>query len=585
MKRPLLLSLFSLLLFFSSSLAAQLEPPSTGGVPALMRELSKLGHYERVLMIGAHPDDEDTELLMILSRGEGAETAYLSLTRGEGGQNLIGPELGDALGILRTEELLAARRIDGSQQFFTRAYDFGFSKTIDDAWKHWPQDSVLKDVVRIIRRFRPQIVVSVFSGTPRDGHGQHQVAGWAAKKAFEVAGDSTRFPELWTEEHLAPWTPLKLYRSARFDTASTVVSFDGGAIDPVTGKTYRQLAMAGRSLHRSQKMGQLQLIGPSTARVTLWEDRTGKGAGGFWAGIDTTLAGWPSVQHLQADAKGRAIALLARYADRVHSAREGAVSEGENGRLHRIVEAFHLVRCAIVDCQRGTDSGETIPVEIVNESAHVESAMTSQSHVLFDAIAVQPRVAIGDTVDITTIVSNTGDAPITATWAVTSMLGIDPVSGRESVGPKQAGSTRSQVVVPSGETPTTPYFLRVPRSGSFYVWPRSFRSWWGLPFAPADLSVWAGMTGVGDSDLTTAERELTFRTNDPASGEIRRPVFIVPRVSIKLTPDEILLPLGKGSITFKVILEHGARDTTSGEVRLELPDGWQKATPKPFTLT
>ncbi|MGH7590228.1 MAG: PIG-L family deacetylase, partial [Gemmatimonadales bacterium] len=261
-----------------------------------MRELAKLGHYKRVLIIGAHPDDEDTELLTILSRGEGDETAYLSLTRGEGGQDLIGPELGDALGILRTEELLAARRIDGSQQFFSRAYDFGFSKTIDDAWKHWPQDSILKDVVRIIRRFRPQIVVSVFSGTPRDGHGQHQVAGWAAKRAFEVAGDSTVFPELKTEEGLAPWTPLKLYRSARFDPGAQMISFDGGAIDPVTGKTYRQLAMAGRSLHRSQKMGQLQPIGPSTARVTLWEDRTGKGTGGFWAGVDTTLAGVPEVQ-------------------------------------------------------------------------------------------------------------------------------------------------------------------------------------------------------------------------------------------------------------------------------------------------
>src|SRR3954470_22402637 len=192
-----------------SSVTAQLEPPSTGGAVALDEELRMLGHYKRVLMIGAHPDDEDTELLTILVRGMGAEAGYLSLNRGEGGQNLIGPELGEALGLLRTEELLAARRLDGARQYFSRAYDFGYSKTLEETWQHWPRDTILKDVVRIVRRFRPQIIISIFSGTPRDGHGQHQAAGWSAQEAFRVAGDSSRFPELFDEEGLLPWTVLK----------------------------------------------------------------------------------------------------------------------------------------------------------------------------------------------------------------------------------------------------------------------------------------------------------------------------------------------------------------------------------------
>lgn len=242
----------------------------------------------RVLVIGAHPDDEDTELLTVMSRRFGAEAAYLSLNRGEGGQNLIGAELGEALGILRTEELLAARRLDGARQYFTRAYDFGFSKTLDDTWSKWPRDTVLKDVVRIIRRFRPQVVVSVFSGTPRDGHGQHQAAGWAAREAFRIAGDSSSFPELGTEEGLAPFTPLKLYRGTRFDTAATTLRLDGSIVSPVTGKTYHQVAMESRSLHRSQDMGQLQGIGPSEVRLGLLEDRTGRGSTGFWDGVDTT---------------------------------------------------------------------------------------------------------------------------------------------------------------------------------------------------------------------------------------------------------------------------------------------------------
>jgi len=134
-----------------SQLLAQLAPPSTGGITALEEALRPLGVYKRLLIIGAHPDDEDTELLTLAVRKHGAAAAYLSLNRGEGGQNLIGPELGEGLGLIRTEELLAARRIDGARQFFTRAYDFGYSKSIEDTWRHWPRDSILKDVVRIVR--------------------------------------------------------------------------------------------------------------------------------------------------------------------------------------------------------------------------------------------------------------------------------------------------------------------------------------------------------------------------------------------------------------------------------------------------
>src|SRR5881227_55179 len=144
-----------------------------------------LGVNTRVLIIGAHPDDEDTQLIAWLARGRQVETAYLSLTRGDGGQNLIGNELGEALGAIRTEELLAARRIDGGHQYFTRAFDFGFSKSAEETYKHWPKDSILRDVVSVVRDFRPHVIVAVFSGTPRDGHGHHQVSGLLAREAFD----------------------------------------------------------------------------------------------------------------------------------------------------------------------------------------------------------------------------------------------------------------------------------------------------------------------------------------------------------------------------------------------------------------
>lgn len=271
----------------ATPLAGQIVGPSTGGAVALEHERRMLGHHKRVLMIAAHPDDENTEVLTILSRGHGAETAYLSLTRGEGGQNLIGQELGAGLGLIRSGELLAARTLDGGRQYFTRATDYGFSKSMDEAWRNWPRDSILKDAVRIIRRFQPQIIISVFSGTPLDGHGHHQAAGWIAAEAFRVAGDPRVFPELERQEGLRAHTPLKFYRSSRFEPGAALAELDGGQLDRVVGQSFRQVAMRSRSLHRSQNMGALQEVGPSTARLQLVEDRTGAGAE-LWSGIDTT---------------------------------------------------------------------------------------------------------------------------------------------------------------------------------------------------------------------------------------------------------------------------------------------------------
>ncbi|HEY3935718.1 MAG TPA: PIG-L family deacetylase [Gemmatimonadales bacterium] len=256
---------------FALPLAAQTGGAGTGGVARLAQEQKLAGSWRRVLMIGAHPDDEDTELLTVLSRGEGITAAYLSLNRGEGGQNLIGNELGEALGVLRTEELMSARRIDGAQQFFTRAFDFGFSKTSDETLRFWNRDSIVKDMVRIIRRFRPQVVVSVFSGTPADGHGHHQVAGILTPEAYHAAGDPARFPELQTEEHLAPWQPSKLYRDARGGGGGATLTFNGGVIDPAVGMSLHQIAARSRSQHRSQNQGELEELGPSRTGVRLVE--------------------------------------------------------------------------------------------------------------------------------------------------------------------------------------------------------------------------------------------------------------------------------------------------------------------------
>jgi LmbE family N-acetylglucosaminyl deacetylase len=212
----------------------------------------------RVLVIGAHPDDEDTQLITWLQKGGRAKTAYLSLTRGDGGQNLIGNELGEALGVIRTEELLAARRVDGASQYFTRAYDFGFSKSAAETFTHWPKDSLLNDVVKVVRAFKPQIIVAVFRGVPEDGHGQHQVSAILAKEAYESAMDTVRFP---VGLFGPAWTPLKFYRAAWFARELATMLINVGEYNPVLGKSYSEIAAESRSQHKSQGFGSLQRKG------------------------------------------------------------------------------------------------------------------------------------------------------------------------------------------------------------------------------------------------------------------------------------------------------------------------------------
>ncbi len=387
------------------SSSAQIAGPGTGGAAGVAQAERMLGHTKRVLMIAAHPDDEDTELLTYLVRREGAVAAYLSLTRGEGGQNLIGPELGEALGLIRSEELLAARSLDGARQYFTRAFDFGYSKTLVEALTFWPRDSLLKDVVRIVRRFRPQVMVSIFSGTPRDGHGQHQAAGWAAQEAFRAAGDPARFPEL-AQEGLRPWKPLKLYRSARFDTTGTALVLEGGALDPEIGQSVRQIAMRGRSLHRSQDMGVLQEVGPSPIRLALIEDRT---AGGpqLFAGVDTSAPGPGTSESRE----------LEPFAAIAAAGRAGVVVDA-------MAEGSRLV------------AGQSVRLRL------------STWNTGMSPVRVRPGIRAPDG------------------WQATAgCLGVE-----QTVLPGQVSHCWVDVVVGSGAAPTAPYFLREDRVGAWYRW-------------------------------------------------------------------------------------------------------------------
>lgn len=256
-----------------------------------------------VLMIAAHPDDENTALLAYFARGRKVRTGYLSLTRGEGGQNLIGSEQGDALGVIRTQELLAARRIDGAEQFFTRAIDFGFTKTPQEAFQKWGHDKILSDVVWVIRKFQPDVIILRFSGTPRDGHGQHQASALLGRDAFSAAADPHRFPEQL--QYVQPWqakrlmwntfsfTPEQEKESAEMKNR---VEIDPGDYDPVLGFSYGEIAGMSRSMHKSQGMGTFERKGSQkNYLVTIAGDRASKDV---FDGIDITWGRVPGASEV-----------------------------------------------------------------------------------------------------------------------------------------------------------------------------------------------------------------------------------------------------------------------------------------------
>ncbi len=567
------------------------SPPVAGqaleesGLVATGLLLRQMDGVKRVLMIGAHPDDEDTSLLAALSRRYGAQTAYLALTRGEGGQNLIGPELWDGLGIIRTGELEAARRLDGGRQFFTRAFDFGYSKRADEALTFWPRDSLLSDVVWVVRTFRPQVVVAVFSGTPRDGHGQHQASGILAREAFEAAGDPARF-QGQLGDGVEPWTPAKLFELTWRNPEATTVSVPTGNYDPLLGRSELQLAMESRSFHRSQDMGASRPLGPRASGVRLERSRVdGTDDAGIFSGIDTTLVG--AAVGLEGAAAARVRASLEAYRGALARAR------GRFGGTDPFAAAADL-REALRELLRAREAaGNGADAELRTVLAHkievAQRAVLAASGIVLDVRADDDLVTPGQKLRVTAEIWNGGPAVIPAAearlrvpdgWSVVGVSagGMTPGGG---LGPQSLGTWTFEVTVPEDAPRTEMYYLRRPRQGSWYSWPAD-RSLWGLPRDPVPVSGVFDL-GLGDVDVQHT-RGWAYVGVNPARGEYRRPVLVVPALSVAVTPASLVWPSARdGSQTVTVAVRSDVDGGARGRVALSAPVGWV-ATPEAYDL-
>src|SRR5882757_9700612 len=278
------------------------EQPNSGEIQLALQKIDVLG---RVLYIAAHPDDENTNLMALWANGSLYDAAYLSITRGDGGQNLIGPELREGLGVIRTEELLAARRIDHANQFFSRAIDFGFSKTAEESMRIWDHDKILSDVVWVVRKFRPDVMVTRFSPEDQLTHGHHTASAILAVEAFSAAGDPNRFPEQLA--FVKPWQPTRLVwntspffftnRNLPFDPAGLTV-LEAGGYNPLLGKAYTEIASASISMHKSQGVGSPPRRG---ARKEYFKPLQGQPmTSSLFEGIDTTWSRVPNSEPIAA---------------------------------------------------------------------------------------------------------------------------------------------------------------------------------------------------------------------------------------------------------------------------------------------
>jgi len=559
---------------------AQVRPVYDTGAAGLVQLLQRLQTTASVLHTGAHPDDEDSAFLARAARGDHARTAYLSLNRGEGGQNIVGTELFDALGVIRTEELLQARRLDGGEQFFTRTFDFGFSKRRDEAAARWNERTVLGDMVRVIRMFRPFVIHARWGGTPADGHGHHQLAGYLTPLAFKAAADPSEFPEQ-LQEGLRPWQAKKLY-SRPLDDAPATIQVQTGIFDPVLGRTYAEIAFEGRSQHKSQNQGTIETLGPLASPIRAVESLVAgsQPEQSIFDGLDISVPGLARAVGLPDGALRAELTAIDKAAKQALQSYHPLEPSRIVPSLLEGLEAVRAARRALTSIAApGAAKADAEFLLAIKERDFTEATVRAAG-VVVDPLADSETVVPGGTVGVTVRVFLAQPTMATVqgiTLKTPSSWAFKEVPGREPVGrffrrevPDSAASFL--VSVPATAPITQPYYLEQPRRGDVYEWPQNAPK--GLPFAPSPL-VGEVALRIGDVRLVVS-RDVVYRFADEIRGELRRPVSVVPAVTVGLNESLIVVPLGNTARTQRVVARVTSGSTTpvSGTVRLRVPPSW-----------
>ncbi|HEX2535425.1 MAG TPA: PIG-L family deacetylase, partial [Chitinophagaceae bacterium] len=502
------LPFFLLLLFITGGAGAQNSPTSADMYLAL-RKLNTLGS---ILYVAAHPDDENTRLLTYFSKDKLYRTAYLSLTRGDGGQNLIGTEQGIELGLIRTQELLSARRIDGAEQFFTRAYDFGFSKNPQETFTKWDKEKVLSDVVWVIRKFQPDVIITRFPTTGEGGHGHHTASAILANEAFTAAADPKRFPEQL--QWVKPWQAKRiLWNTFNFGGNNTQrpgqFTFDVGGYNPVLGKSYGEIAAESRSQHKSQGFG----VARSRGEALEFFVTTGgtPPAQDLFENVD---AGWSRVKG------GAAVAALLQQVTASFNFLKPQAS----------VPALVNVHKAIAALEPGVWRDQKL--------AETEALIAQCSGIFLEAATGIQDVVQGDSVRVNLTLNNRGGADIRLQRiqleAFDTTIGTVLEANRNWV----LGKT---LAVPADKPLSQPYWLREKMDKGMFVVGSQHQI--GQPDVTPSFTVRFDLLVQGVPFSLT--RPVQYKYTDPVKGEVLQPVFVVAPVSIYTGPDVLLFARDK----------------------------------------
>jgi LmbE family N-acetylglucosaminyl deacetylase len=520
--------------------------PEQINASAIQLALEKLNVLGRVLYIAAHPDDENTNLMAFWANGSLYDAAYLSVTRGDGGQNILGPELGERLGVIRTEELIDARRIDHARQFFTRANDFGFSKTADETMHIWDHDKILADVVWIVRNFRPDVMVTRFSPEDEKTHGHHTASAILAQEAFSAAADPNRFPEQLA--FVKPWQAKRLVwntspffftnRNLPFDPTGLTV-LEAGGYNPLLGKAYTEIAAASISMHKSQGVGGLPRRG---ARKEYFKPLKGQPmTSSLFEGVYTS---WSRVPNSES------VATEIRQITSKFNPADPAASVPDLLKLRQAMSEIHDESWI---AEKKAELDKIIPACL---GLHLEASTATETFTPGQTAAIKLEAINRSNVPVTlqevrfphTGESNKIDAALPANELVTKDL-----------------SCR----IPNDAPYSQPYWLRKPGTlGTFAVDDQKLI---GLPENPPALPV-ETILQVNGQELRYIV-DTKYRTADAVAGELPRPLVIAPPVFVNVLDSVFVFPTNQPKpVSVRVTAATGA---VKGELKVAAPQGWE----------
>ena len=585
---------------------AQTVPVQDTGAAGAWQRIQKARTMVSVMHTTAHPDDEHGGVITRLSRRDGARLALMTLNRGESGDNAIGPQLFDGLGLIRTEELRVAGRYYGvDEQYFTTVVDYGFSKRLEEAFEKWGKESVLRDVVRVIRTSRPWVLLSRFQGNERDGHGNHQTAGLITQLAWQAAGDPNVFPEQ-IKDGLRPWQPFKVYIGGVRENENWTVRIDSGEFSPVLGDSYDNLARLGLSFQRSQNGGRYT---PGTGPNYGYYRRVGSRIGGaekensIFDGLMTTYSGLYTT--LGRRSPEGAADQLARVDGAFGRATADFKFTDPSAAVPGLAAALQFIREAIA---KSAGEDEALFILRIKErqtqeaitaclglelTAMAQPAGTAEPTGPFAMFAPPPTMAApiaGQSFEVRARLANRGGKAIgpaeitleTLTgWSSTAGAGDSGIAA--TVDAHQTLVRRFTVAI-AADAPlsTRPYFHRSGLQESRYALdaPADF----GMAAAPPPLVAVARYVVEG-SPVTVRE---VVRRREPKLpyGDVLREVRSVPRVAVTVSPFTAVVPLAAATkrVDLQVDVVNNAEAPTTGTLALTVPQGW-RVTPAQQTFT